>query len=113
MEMAAIELVGGVTCIRLTGRLDADGADRIDVPFTANVDAVGRNAVIDLSGVTFVASMGIRLLLAAARGLSRKGAKMVLFGARDRVQNVLEEAAIDQIIAVVATEAQALEALRS
>lgn len=112
MEMAAIELAGGVTCIRLTGRLDADGADRIDVAFTANVVTVGRNALIDLSGVTFVASMGIRLLLAAARGLSRKGAKMVLFGAQDLVQNVLEQAAIDQIIPVVATEAQALEALR-
>jgi anti-anti-sigma factor len=110
MEMAASELPGSVTCVRLTGRLDAQGAGRIDVPFTANVAAVGRNAVIDLSGVTFIASMGIRLLISTARGLSLKGSKMVLFGAHDLVQNVLEEAAIDQIIPVVATQEQALAA---
>jgi len=112
MKMAAIELPGNVTCIRLSGRLDAQGADQIDVPFTAQVAAVGRDAVIDLSEVSFVASMGIRLLISAARGLGRKGAKMVLFGAQDLVHDVLEQAAIDQIIPVVETEAQALQALR-
>jgi anti-sigma B factor antagonist len=111
MDMAATELPGNVTCIRLNGRMDADGAGRIDLPFTANVDAVGHDAIIDLSGVTFIASMGIRLLISTARGLSRNGARMVLFGAQDLVRNVFEEAAIDQIIPVVATEKEALETL--
>jgi len=111
MDMAATELPGNITCIRLNGRMDADGAGRIDVPFTANVAAVGHDAIIDLSGVTFIASMGIRLLISTARGLSRNGARMVLFGAQDLVRNVLEEAAIDQIIPVVATEKKALETL--
>ena len=48
MEMQVSELEGPVTCIRLAGRLDAPGADRIDTPFTAAVVAVGRNAVVDL-----------------------------------------------------------------
>lgn len=112
MKMAATELPGNLTCIRLSGRLDAPGADRIDVPFTAHVAAVGQDAIIDLSGVTFVASMGIRLLISAARGLARKGARMVMFGAQELVRNVLEEAAIDQIIPMVATEEQAVRTLR-
>lgn len=111
MEMAASELPGNVTCVRLTGRIDAEGAGRIDVPFTANVAAVGRNAVVDLAGVSFIASMGIRLLISAARGLSLKGSKLVLFGAPPLVQNVLEQAAIDQIIPLVATQEQALAVL--
>jgi anti-anti-sigma regulatory factor len=40
-----------------------------------------------------------------------KGSKMVLFGARPLVQDVLEQAAIDQIIPLVATQEQALELL--
>jgi anti-anti-sigma factor len=111
MDMAVSELAGGVTCVRLQGRMDAAGAGRIDLPFTANVVAVGHNAVIDLSGVTFIASMGIRLLISAARGLHGKGARLALFGARDMVRTVLDEAAIDQIIALVDTEEQALRAL--
>jgi len=111
MEMAASELAGNVVCIRLNGRMDAEGAGRIDVPFTASVSAVGRTAAIDLSGVTFIASMGIRLLISAARGVRMKGSKMVLFGARPLVQDVLEQAAIDQIIPLVATQEQALDVL--
>jgi anti-sigma B factor antagonist len=111
MEMDVDELAGQVTCIRLDGRLDAPGAARIDVPFTAHAVASGRNTLVDLSGVTFIASMGIRLLIAAARGLDRKGAKLVLFGARDLVREVLAEAAIDQIIAVTDSEDEALRKL--
>ena len=113
MDMHVSELGGTVTCIRLTGRLDAPGADRIDTAFTAAVVAVGRDTVVDLSGVSFVASMGIRLLIAGARGLNGKGAKLVLFGAPELVYAALDQAALDQIIPLVATEQQALERLRA
>lgn len=111
MDMQVSEIGGKVTCIRLTGRLDAPGADSIDTRFTAAVVTQARNAVIDLSGVGFVASMGIRLLIASARGLSLKGANMVLFGAQDLVYTALDQAALDQIIPIVATESEAIERL--
>jgi anti-anti-sigma factor len=111
MDMAASELAGGITCVRLHGRMDAAGAGRIDLPFTASVVTVGRNAVIDLSEVSFIASMGIRLLISAARGLHVKGARLALFGAQGMVRTVLDEAAIDQVIPLVDTEEQALRAL--
>jgi len=113
MDMAVIDLAGNVTCVRLNGRLDAPGADQIGVRFTAAVVGPGRNAVVDLSGVTFVASMGLRLLIASARALDMKGAQMALFGATTLVQNVLEQAALEQIIPIAATEQQALGRLDS
>jgi anti-anti-sigma factor len=111
MDMQISELDGPVTCIRLTGRLDAAGADSIDVRFTAASAAVGRDTVVDLSGVSFIASMGIRLLIASARGLHAKGAQMVLFGAPELVFMALDQAALDQIIPLVPTQHQALERL--
>jgi anti-sigma B factor antagonist len=113
MDMAVTELAGNVSCIRLTGRLDAPGADRIGARFAAEVAAAGRNTVVDLSGVSFVASMGLRLLIASARTLDRKGARMALFGASSLVQNVLEQAALEQIIPITSTEQQALARLGS
>ena len=111
MDMQVSELGGKVTCVRLSGRLDAPGADGIDTRFTAAVVGAGRDAVIDLSGVSFVASMGIRMLIAAARGLHAKGAQLVLFGAQALVYTVLDQAALDQIIPLVATEQLALDRL--
>lgn len=111
MDMTVTEAAGNVTCVRLSGRMDAPGADQIGVRFTAAVVSQGRNAVVDLSGVSFIASLGMRLLIATARGLGLKGAKMIVFGAPELVQNALEQAAMDQIIAIVDSEAAALQRL--
>jgi anti-anti-sigma factor len=110
--MTVTELDGPVTRVGLSGRLDAPGADQIGVRFTASVAARGQPAIVDLSGVTFVASMGLRLLISAARAMHVKGRQMVLFGATGPVREVLEQAAIDQIIPLLEDEAQALEHLR-
>ncbi len=111
MDLQVTDIDDRAIIIRLRGRLDAAGAEQIDRAFmAATADAEDeRHALVDLSGVSFLASMGIRLLIASARGLNRKGALLVLFGAADLVQDVLDLAALDQIIPVVATEAQALE----
>ncbi|MDP2004762.1 MAG: STAS domain-containing protein [Rubrivivax sp.] len=112
MDMVVSEPETGVTCIRLNGRLDAPGADRIDLRFTAHAAAGTHHAVVDLAGVSFVASMGLRLLISAARALHAKGRQMVLFGATGQVREVLEQAAIDQIIPLLDDETLALESLR-
>ena len=111
MNMAVGTLDGGVTCIRLQGRLDTPGAGAIDLKFTSHVAAGEHGVVVDLSGVVYIASMGLRLLFAAARDLQRRGRVLVLFGASSQVQQVLDEAAIDQVIPIVATEAEALARL--
>jgi anti-sigma B factor antagonist len=111
MELEVTKLDDEVTCARLQGRLDSPGADRVGIRFTAGVVAPGKNAIVDLSGVSFVASMGIRLLISSARALNGKGVKMVLFGATELVQNVFDQCALDQIIPIVATQQHALEQL--
>jgi len=110
VEMSVTELDGPITCVRLAGRLDAPGADRIGIRFTATVVARQANAIVDLSGVTFVASLGLRLLISAARGLDQKGRRLVLFGATELVQGVLDNVALDQIVPIVATEDEAIAA---
>jgi anti-anti-sigma factor len=113
MDMHVTELSDRAIRIRLHGRLDAAGAGQIDARFmaaTAHAED-GRHVLVDLSGVSFLASLGIRLLVASARGLNRKGAQLVLFGAAGLVQDVIDLAALDQIMPVVADEAQALQKL--
>jgi anti-anti-sigma factor len=67
-------------------------------------------AVIDLTGVSFIASLGIRMLLGTARALDRYGARLVLFGPQADVMEIIETTALTEIIPVVETEAEAVAA---
>ncbi|MBU6260399.1 MAG: STAS domain-containing protein [Burkholderiales bacterium] len=106
-------IAGPMTAVKLSGRLDAAGAESIALRFTAGVVAAARPAVVDLAEVGFVASMGLRLFISSARALGQKGHRLALFGAVGMVQEVLVDAAIDQILPITETLEQAIAAVRA
>jgi anti-sigma B factor antagonist len=97
-----------VTRAALNGRLDTANVNKGEAEFIATVVGKAQHVVIDLSGVSFIASLGIRMLLSAARTLGRSGAKMALYGATPLVLEIIETTALDEIIPVVSTEAEAV-----
>ena len=97
--------------IVLAGRLASGTVGAVETPFTATLAASGRSAVLDLTALEFLSSLGIRLLLSAARVVSRRGGKVVLFGAQPMVAEVLTAMALDQVLPLVATEEEALARL--
>lgn len=111
MEMSVTELGPGMLCVALQGRLDTVGVDQAESRFTAAVASSAAGAAVDLSGVSFLSSMGLRMIIANARAQSARGRKLVLFGARPVVQSTLEMVALDQIIPIVADRDQALARL--
>lgn len=109
MEMAVEDLAGGVTRVALSGRLDVAGAGRIDLRFS--VLAGSRKAlVVDLSQVSFLASMGLRTLLTGARTVRSKGGKMVLLSPDANVAKVLEIAGVETLLPIYHDAAAALAA---
>ena len=62
--------------ISLDGRLDIDGTQAIDMPFTALAATKKAAVLVDLSQVTFLTSIGIRTLLTCAKAASARGGKM-------------------------------------
>jgi anti-sigma B factor antagonist len=111
MDLTVTQLAGQVACIQPKGRLDAPGADAIGLRFTAAVAGSAGKVAIDLSGLSFLASMGIRLLISNARAVALKGGKVVLFGAGPLVQEVLNDSALDQIMPIVSTQDEAMALL--
>lgn len=111
MKFDVTEINPSANRIVLVGRLDSGTVGAVETPFTAAVAASGRSAVLDLTGLEFLSSLGIRLLLSAARVVSRRGGKVVLFGAQPMVAEVLTAMALDQVLPLVATEAEALARL--
>jgi anti-anti-sigma factor len=109
MEMV-VEDIGEVAHVVLRGRLDTAGAGVIDLKF--NVVAGSRRAVVvDMAGVDFLASLGIRVLLLGARAVKNKGGKLVVLSPSDGVLNVLKTAGTDALIPIFFDRDAALAAV--
>lgn len=99
MKMDTQELADGVTRITLDGDLDARGAGEIDLQFQA-VAASRSKVVVDLSQVGFLASIGIRTLVQAARANGGKGGKLVLLDPAEAVWKVITTCGADALLPV-------------
>ena len=112
MDMDVQEIDGDVTNVVLRGRLDTAGAGAIDLKF--NVVAGAKRAVIvDLSGVDFLASLGIRLLVIGAKAVKNKGGKLVILSPDANVLGVLKTSGVDQMMPILFDRNDAIAAVRA
>lgn len=92
----------------LEGRLDSVTVGQIEIQFTAQLAASGRHVLFDMRKLDFLSSLGIRLLLSVTRVVARRGGQVVAFGAQPMVAEVLAAMALDEVLPIVGTEAEAL-----
>jgi anti-sigma B factor antagonist len=93
------EIIPGVTKLNLRGRLDAPGAQVIDTAFARMAGAQER-LIVDLSRVSFIASAGLRTLIAGARSLIARQGRMVCLDPDPLVEQVLVRSGVDRLIPV-------------
>lgn len=96
MDMV-VEEQDGLTRIVLVGQLDIKGAQEVDLRFNA-VASTRAKVAIDLTGVDYMASMGIRMLVMSGKASAQRGHKIALFGACEPVGKVITTSGLDQII---------------
>ncbi len=97
--------------IRLSGRLDIPGTEAISIKFSSLSTTQGKRVVVDLTGITFLASVGIRELITNAKALQLRQGKMVIFvGDNAPVAKTLETTGIDTLIPVFADANEADQA---
>jgi len=97
--MQTDDIGGGVTKLSLNGKLDIAGAGAIDMPWSVMMGS-RRAIVVDLSGTSFIASMGLRTLIMGAKTVASKGGKMVLLNPNADVAKVLEDSGTTSIVAI-------------
>lgn len=97
--------------IRLTGRLDITGIDEISTTFADLSTPTTRNIVVDLCGVSFLVSFGIRELITNAKAVQQRGGRLVIFVGDNRaVHKTLETTGIDTLIPTFTDAAHADQA---
>jgi len=98
MELQYSELDNGIRIIKLNGTLDIMGVNAVDVKFAGYCSGENVRVLVDLSGVGYLASIGIRLLTSNAKSLLSRGGKMVLLNPTPEVKEVLEMTGIPAVI---------------
>jgi anti-sigma B factor antagonist len=87
----------GKIIISLNGKLSAATAGEFN---TAVEDALGesQSLVLDFKDVDYMASAGLRVLVAAQKKLHTSGGSMVLLNVRKEVMEVFEVTGLDEVL---------------
>jgi len=96
MEMNVDESGDGVAHVVLDGRFDIAGAQQVDPLFAALADS-SKAMIVDLSKVSFIASLGVRTLMLSAKTLIRRGSELVVCGANENVDKVLRGTGFNEV----------------
>jgi len=107
MNLTVVEQTETLTFVSLEGSLDHAAVQEIEERFLAETAARKKPVVVDFSGVNFVGSMGMRLLLAATKSLSRDGKKLIVLNPQPDVNKVLETAGMTNVLGIAHDEADA------
>jgi anti-anti-sigma factor len=100
MKIDVVELEGGITKLVLSGRMDIQGATAADMTFSVAA-GTRKKVIVDLSEVTFMASLGLRTLMMSAKSMANKGGKIVLLNPQPNVEKVLETTGVSTVIPIV------------
>ncbi len=101
-------LDGGLLKIALTGQLDAPGAMAIEEQFKDRLKELGGSVILDMSGLDYMSSYGLRMILMSAKALHDKGGGLYLAAPTNRVMEVIRVAGYDTMFPVYETVDEAV-----
>jgi anti-anti-sigma factor len=107
---ASFEQLGPVLLIAVSGRLDTLTAPRFDEKISPLLVGPHRRILLDVSGLDYISSAGLRSILQVAKAAEANGGKAGLFSVPAQVAEVLEIAGLSSRLDVYADCASALQA---
>ncbi len=85
-----IKQEGEIMVVSASGKIDAMTAPAFESSLTDLIDKGRLKLVLDLGGVEYISSAGLRVILASAKALKGKNGKMLLAGPRGPVKEVFD-----------------------
>jgi anti-sigma B factor antagonist len=103
----------GVWLVGVRGRLDQSMTPQLNEKLTSLLKNGRYRLMVDLSGVTYINSGGLRCLVSAWRSTRAENGDLVLFGLNDRILEVFTMVGFDKVFKIVNTSLEAQSALQS
>lgn len=104
---------GGVAVLSLHGRLNQASADALHAAAMEVIEGGCRALVIEMKGVDFIASVGIRALIRPSQAISLDGGKLAVADLNPQIRDFFKITGLDQMFTVYDTAAEACAALRA
>ncbi len=106
------EFKEGALLVRLAGDFDMAVADNVRTNIDELLDqGTAKTVILDLSGVGFIDSSGLGVVLGRYKRLKAEGGKMAITGAQPQVARILELSGVMKIISCYEEEAEAFRAM--
>jgi len=97
--------------ISLSGEVDIFTAPQFKESLVELLDSGVRRLLVDLSGVTFIDSTALGVLIGGVRRVNGFGGTMTIVVATRPVERVLSVTGLDRVLSMYPTRADALDAL--
>ena len=98
---------GGIPVLVLSGRLNQATADALHSAAMEAVEQAEKGLIIDMGGVDFIASVGIRALIRPSQSLAMKGGKLAIANLTPKMSEFFGTTGLDQMFSVFETVADA------
>ena len=105
------EKVGGVVAAVLKGRVDAGTSKAVEDALLKLIDGGERRLVVDLAAVDYISSVGLRVLIVAARRLKPLQGTVAVCSLQPAIKQIFEIAGFTAIFKIYATRGEAFAAL--
>ena len=99
----------GVSVLTLAGRVSHRTAPDLAAALESATGSPGGGVVLDLSGVDYISSAGLRAVETAASGMRASGRGLIVCGLRDAVSVAFDLAGLTGTVAVEESREQAIE----
>lgn len=103
--------IGNAVVLEVTGRIDNDTSEAFRlllVPFLRGCTGDGNCLVLDFSGVDYISSVGLRVLMLAAKQAKKQGGTVVLAGLHSVVKEIFEISRFNLVFQCFASVREAL-----
>ena len=100
--------VDNATLVEVFGRVDSMTANQFGESLTTPIEQGQANIVLDLSGVEYMSSAGLREIVAALKKVKRAAGDLRVVQPSARVLEVFEMAGLDTILQIFSTQPEAI-----
>jgi anti-sigma B factor antagonist len=105
-------IVNGVTVLTLVGRMDATTVTTFEDACRACLEGGAQRVAIDMSGIAYVSSAGLRGILVMQKLAKKQQIKLVFFGLQDVVLQVFSISGFNSILSLHSSMDAAVAALQ-
>jgi anti-sigma B factor antagonist len=100
----------GIEIIALSGRIDTSSAPDLENEINRLIGEGKRRLLLDMSGVIYISSGGLRVLLATAKKLRGENERLGLCCLSPEVSKIIKLAGFTSIFPIFSTEGDAVDA---